>query len=87
VDYDDWMINLMVFQWLDGLWGPHTVDRFPAPGNAQLDRLNSRFWVPGSEAVDAFTCNWAEDNNWWVPPIHLITRVIRHAQHSNSRAP
>jgi len=52
VDYDDWMINPMVFQWLDSLWGPHIFHKFAAPGNAQLDRFNSRFWVPGSEAVD-----------------------------------
>ena len=27
VDYDDWRLNPVVFQWLDELWGPHTVDR------------------------------------------------------------
>lgn len=80
VDYDNWMINPLVFQWLDTLWGPHMVDRFSSPENSQLDRFNSRFWTPGSEAVDAFTCDWAEDNNWSVPPVHLIPRVIRHAQ-------
>jgi len=24
VDFDDWMINPMIFQWLDVLWGPCT---------------------------------------------------------------
>ena len=43
--------------------GPHTVDRFSGLDNAQLDRFNSRFWTPGTEAVDAFTCDWADDNN------------------------
>jgi len=65
VDYDDWMINPIVFQWLDTLWGTHTVDRFSSPENSQLDRFNSRFWTPGYETVDAFTCDLAEDNNWW----------------------
>ena len=82
VDFDDWMINPMTFQWLDVLWGPHTVDRFSRLGNAQLDRFTSRFWTPGTKAVDTPTCDWADDNNWWVLPINLIPRVIRHAQRS-----
>ena len=39
VDHDDYMLNLSVFAWLDELWGPHSVDRFASPNNAQLDRL------------------------------------------------
>ena len=69
----------MVFQWLDGLWGPHSIDRFSSPENGQIELLNSRFWALGTEAVDAFTSAWDEENNWWVPPLHLIPRVIRHA--------
>jgi len=75
----------MIFQWLDVLWRPHTVGRFSGLDNAQLDRFNSRFWTPGIEAIDAFTCDWVDDNNWWVPPVHLIPRVIRHAQRTNSQ--
>ena len=84
VDYDDWMLNPAVFAWLDSLWGPHTIDRFASPRNTQVERFNSRFWTPGSEAVDAFTCNWGEDNNWWCPPVYLVPRVIRHAQNTNA---
>jgi len=36
VDYDDWMLNPMMFAWLDNLWGPHTIDRFASPRNAQI---------------------------------------------------
>ena len=85
VDYDDWMLNPGVFSWLDSFWGPHTTDRFANPENAQLQRFNSRFWAPGSEAVDAFTCSWADENNWWFPPVYLIPRVIRHAQTSKAK--
>ena len=35
--------------------------------NAQLPRFNSRFAMPGSEAVDTFTVDWRGDNNWWSP--------------------
>ena len=84
-DYDNWMLNPAVFGWLDSSWGPHTIDRFANSGNAQVARFNSRFWTPGSEAVDAFTCDWGEDNNWWCPPVHLVPRVIRHAQNTNAK--
>ena len=78
LDRDDWSIHPAVFQQLELLWGPHTIDRFANYLNTQLPRFNSRFWNPGSEAVDAFTCNWAGENNWLCPPPFLIPRVIRH---------
>ena len=80
IDYDDWFINPAVFMWLDTIWGPHTVDRFADHNNCQLPRFNSRCWNPGAEAVDAFTVNWSEENNWWCPPVSLVARVVKHAQ-------
>ena len=65
---------------LDDKWGPYTIDRFASFYNTQLPRFNSRFWNPGSEAVDAFTCDWGGENNWWCPPIYLIPRILGHAQ-------
>ena len=85
VDYDDWFLNPTVFFELDTMWGPHSVDRFACFHNSQLPRFNSRCWNPGSEAVDAFTVNWAGENNWWCPPISLVPRVIRHAQVCGAR--
>lgn len=80
IDYDDWSLNTVCFTHIDSIWGPHTVDRFANNLNTQLDRFNSRFWNPGSEAVDAFTINWGSENNWLCPPIVLIPRVIAHAR-------
>ena len=80
VEYDDWMLNPGVFNILEAKWGPHTVDRFANLLNRQVPRFNSWFWEPGTEAVDAFTCSWADDNNWLCPPVYLIPRVLRHAQ-------
>ena len=85
IDYDDWRLNPTIFEWLDKLWGPHTVDRFADHTNTQVPRFNSRFWVPGSEAVDSFTCDWGIENNWWCPPICLVPRVVRHAQKTRAR--
>ena len=35
IDYDDWMLNPVVFGDVDQLWGPHTIDRFTDCFNAQ----------------------------------------------------
>lgn len=84
-DKDDWKINPIVFQELDFWWGPHTVDRFADHLNTQLLRFNSRYWCPGTEAVDTFTCNWGSEMNWICPPPCLIPRVIRHAQKTGAK--
>ena len=79
IDADDWMLNPEFFGKLDELWGPHTIDRFANTDNTQIERFNSRFWCPGSEAVDAFTVNWNVENNWLCPPISLVPHVLKHA--------
>ena len=79
VDEDDWMVHPMIFHQLDLLWGPHTVDRFANVDNRQLERFNSRFWDPETEAVDAFTVNWGDGINWWCPPVGLVPRLVQHA--------
>lgn len=84
-DVDDWMLNPEVFQEMDVQWGPHTVDRFADMFNSQVERFNSRYWSPGTEAVDTFTCDWGGENNWWCPPLHLIPRLIRHAEATKAR--
>ena len=55
IDFDDYAINDDVFQILDVPWGPHTIDRFACSYNAKLSRFHSRFYQPGTEAVDAFS--------------------------------
>lgn len=78
VDFDDYSLHDEVFFHLENLWGPHSVDRFACSYNAKLPRFNSRFVQPGAEAVDAFTQDWPPENNWLVPPISLIGRVLKH---------
>ena len=85
VNHDDWMLNSSIFTWLDTIWGPQTIDRFANLMNTQMQRFNSRFWCPGLEALDAFMCTWARENNWWCPPVHLVPRVVRHAQNTKAK--
>ena len=84
-DRDDWIIQPALFATIDQLWGPHTIDRFANNFNTQLPRFNSRFWCPGTKAVDTFTCDWRHEVNWVCPPPHLISRTIRHAAKTCSR--
>ena len=81
VDFDDYRLNSAIFRWLNSLWG-HTV--LTDLLILQIKWFNSRFWTPGSEAIDAFTCNWEGENNWWFPPVSLVPRVITHAQKHKS---
>ena len=80
IDFDDYTINGDIFHMLDCKWGPHTVDRFACSYNAKLSRYNSRFYQLGAEAVDAFTQNWDCENNWILPLVSQISRVISHAR-------
>ena len=79
-DFDDWKVNPILFNYIDTMWGPHSVDCFASIENTQLPKFYSRFWCPGTSAVDAFTVNWAGDVDWWVPPIYLVSHTIRHAE-------
>jgi hypothetical protein len=36
------------------------------------------FHTPGTSGVDAFAFNLAGENNWLVPPLNLVNRVIKH---------
>jgi len=78
IDTADWRVAPEIFHYLDRLFGPHTIDRMADRRNAQLPRFNSRWYCPGSEAVDCFTQDWAGETNWVVPPFCLIHRVLQH---------
>lgn len=75
-DMDDWSVYDDVFNSYEKLWGMHTVDRFATHYNKKCERFNSKYWCPGTEAVDAFSQVWVSENNWLVPPPSYIPRVI-----------
>ena len=77
-DFDVYSVHDDVFSHLVGLWGPHTMDRFSYWCNTKLPRFNLRFLQPGSKAMDAFSQDWSSDNNWLVPPIAVIGKVLNH---------
>ena len=40
---------------------------------------------PSSEGVDAFSVDWAGENNWLVPPVYLIGHTIFHLEACGAR--
>jgi hypothetical protein len=53
IDHEDWEVSEFFFDLMNGLWGPFTIDRFANFNNKKLNRYNSLYWNPGSEAIDA----------------------------------
>ena len=77
-DTDNWGIDFKTFFFLNKRYGPYTVDRFADDKNTKLSVFNSKFYCPGTAAVNAFTENWHNENNWICPPVKLIGSIFRH---------
>lgn len=77
-DTDDWTIDFSSFSTLKYRYGPFSIDRFADNYNKKVPRFNSKHYCPGTSAVNAFTENWSNENNWMCPPINLIGSTIRH---------
>lgn len=78
IDIDDWGVSLEFFQFMNSMWGPYSVDRFANMNNAKLRKFNSLYWNPDTSAINAFSCNWKNENNWLVPPVSLASKCINH---------
>ena len=79
VDYDDYTINVNVFVYFDEAWGPHPIHRFTCYYNKKANSLNSRYFHPGTNGVNAFTRHWAyEIISTCVPPVYLTGTDINH---------
>ena len=76
IDPDDWEITEEFLHFLEHRWGNFTVDRFANFDNAKCERFNSKYVVPGTEAVDAFTQDWRFERNLIVPPVSQIPQVL-----------
>ena len=80
LDTDNWGIDFETFEFIQSKFKVFTIDRFADNINAKVARFNSRFYCPGVESVDAFTCDWQYEFNWLCPPISLIGETIKHAK-------
>ena len=66
------------------MWDPHAFDRFSSFKTRQIPRFSSRWPNPCIEYLDAFTANWSGENNWLLPPLCNIPRVLKHLQFSHA---
>lgn len=73
----EWMLHPTLFQWIDHVWGPHTVDRFADYITTQLPVYNSRFADPGSSGINALAQqDWASNNNYVCAPFCMLPAVL-----------
>ena len=90
IDHHAYSLREELFAYLDGLWGPHTVDRFASAENRQpllppnAGRFCSHFFHPEAEWTDAFTLPWGGENNWIFPPVHLVGEALHHLRASRA---
>ncbi|CAG2195516.1 unnamed protein product [Mytilus edulis] len=65
-DFDDWGVSF-VFEFIDYMYVPHSVDRFADSDNKKIELFYSRCYTPGSSGVIAFCFDWKDDNTWLFP--------------------
>jgi hypothetical protein len=61
---EDWMLSRSWSQFLDYIWGPHTVDLFASNANNRCARFFSLYWCMGSSGINAFGQQWSGENCW-----------------------
>ena len=67
-----------IFIHLDSLWEPHEIDWFANENKKKLPVFYSRYWTINAIGIDAFTVNWNGVNGWFVPPVCIVSRVLRY---------
>lgn len=76
-DRTDWKLNPVLFEAIQQLWGPFTVDLFATALNTQLPRFVSWRAQPGAWRTDALSFSWAGLGIAWAnPPFILIGRIL-----------
>jgi len=69
IDSDDWQITQEFLLFLDGWWGPHSVDCFAN---------YSRIWNPNTSGVDIFFQSLRGENCLVAPPVGIVPRVLHN---------
>ena len=80
VDCGDWIVKDCYFYALTSYRGQCSVDFFASSKNCKVPGFYSRFYNPYCPGVDSFAFNWSGEFCWLVPPVTLVTRVIRHVR-------
>ena len=73
----EWVLHPRFFQFLDKVWGPHTIDRFASMNTTQLEKYNTRFADPFAPEDALHQADWDLENNFVNTPLKLLDRVIK----------
>ncbi|CAG8805210.1 17706_t:CDS:1, partial [Cetraspora pellucida] len=67
-----------VFELLNQMWGPHTIDRMASEHSTHLARFNSRWHCPTTKVIDCFTQDWRKEINYVCVPLGQLDQVFHH---------
>ena len=77
---DSWSVSTNIFNFYNIMWGPYIFDMFADTFNTKCVAFNSKFNSPNTIGVDSFNYNWEGYVNWFVPPVYLVTKCIKHME-------
>ena len=79
IDYDHWYVTPDLFKMVTvRRWGAATIDRFASEKNRKTMKFSSKHLCPGRLGIDAFAVDWIGAFNWYVLPVYLIGKTIKH---------
>ena len=77
IEKNDWGISFEILSMIENKLGSLDVEYFAAEHNAKLPLFYSKFWFYQSSSVDTFTYDWSQSFGLYVPPIILVSRVLK----------
>jgi hypothetical protein len=83
-DIDDWQINHDIFNFLNKVAGPFSIDCFASNLSKKVSRFYAKFCCVGVLGVDAFAFSWENETCWLVPPPKLIIKPVSHCKLSHA---
>ena len=78
--YPEWCLNKEVFQELNKVMGPFSVDLFASRNAHQLDRYISWKPDPGAWHIDAMSLEWNYEGLYCFPPLCMISLILARIQ-------
>jgi hypothetical protein len=84
-DRDDWGVHPRIFQFIEKIKGPFTLDVFASNLTHQTLKFYSKWWCEGSAGVDAFAYNWQHEVCWLVPPPTIVADTLKHMRNCKTK--
>jgi len=69
---DDWGISRPTFEYIDNMWGPHSIDRFANHLNTSWLGLTPVIGIPVPKTLTPLSLTGLGKNNYSCPPVCLF---------------